>query len=144
MKLEINYVVKIPESNNVDLNNDYGNITLDKLTGKAKLDCNYGKITTKELMAQGNSINFDYSKGCYFEYIESGSINADYSSFTVAKSKDLDINADYTKSVVEIAENVTYNCDYNALTVGSVNNLQGNGDYLSLRLGDVYKNASIS
>ncbi len=143
LKMEINYVIKIPATNNVNLNNDYGGINLDKLEGKAQLNCDYGKITTKELMADGNIINFDYSRNCYFEYIKSGKINADYSGFTIAKAKSLDINADYTKSVIEVAEDVNYNCDYNGITINSANNVTGNGDYVAVRLGTIYKNASI-
>ncbi len=143
LKLEINYVVKMPMTNNVNISNDYGYITLDKIEGQATLNCDYGKITTKELMAENNSISFDYSRGCYFEYINSGKINADYSSFTVSKAKNIQLNADYTKSNIEVVENIVYNCDYNALTIEKANSVEGNGDYLSLRLGDVYKNVSI-
>lgn len=143
ISMEINYVVKLPITNSVDLNNDYGSINLDKLEGKATINCDYGKITTKELMAENNILNFDYTNNCYFEFINSGKINADYSGFTVAKTKKLDVNADYTKSVIEIAENVYFNCDYGSININKVNYVTGNGDYLSMRLGEVYKNASI-
>lgn len=144
VNMEINYTIKLPITNSVDLNNDYGSINLDKLEGKANLNCDYGKITTKELMADNNSINFDYTNNSYFEYIKSGKINADYSDFTVGKTKDLEIVADYTKSKVEIAENVTYRCDYGSVTIEKVNNVDGNGDYLTTRIGDVYKNLSLN
>lgn len=144
VNMKINYIVKMPITNHVNLSNDYGNINLAKLEGRAEINCDYGKITTKELMADDNMLNFDYSNNCYFEYIKSGKINADYSGYTVSKTNTLDINADYTKSVIELAENVTYNCDYGGLTVSKVNDLKGNGDYLTVRLGDIYKNVSIN
>lgn len=143
VNMEINYLIKLPMSNSVDLNNDYGSINLDRLEGHAKINCDYGKITTKELMADNNLISFDYTNNSYFEFIKSGKINADYSSFTVAKTKDLDINADYTKSVVEIGENVSYTCDYGSVTVEKANNVNGNGDYLTARFGEIYKNIQI-
>jgi hypothetical protein len=143
VNMKINYVIKMPISNNVDLDNDYGSINLDKLEGRAKINCDYGKITTKELMANNNEISFDYTNNSYFEYIKSGRIDADYSGYTVAKTNDLSINADYTKSNIEIAEDVSYDCDYGSLTIGKANNVKGNGDYLTLRLGDIYKNVSI-
>lgn len=143
LKIEVNYRIKMPITNNVDLNNDYGTINLDKLEGRAKLNCDYGKITTKELMADNNIINFDYSSNCYFEYIKSGKITADYSGFTVAKTKALSLNADYTKSIIEISENVDYNCDYGSLKIDNINNLEGNGDYLTVRLGTVFKTVSL-
>ncbi len=143
LKLEINYIVKMPITGNVDISNDYGSISLDRLEGRAKITCDYGKITTKELMSDNNEIRFDYTNHSYFEYIKSGEIYADYSGFTVAKAENLKLNADYTKSVIEVAENVEYICDYGSLKVENVNNLDGNGDYLSLRLGNVYKNVRI-
>ena len=143
VNMKINYIIKMPITNSVNLSNDYGNIKVGKLKGQAKIDCDYGKITTKELMADGNDLNFDYTNGCYFDYIKSGKINADYSSFVVGKTKELHINAHYTKSEVEIAETVTYNCDYGSLEVKTANTFSGNGDYLTLRLGNIYKTVSI-
>jgi hypothetical protein len=143
INMEINYVVKMPITNSVNLNNDYGSINLDKLEGKATINCDYGKITTKELMAENNMLSFDYTSNCYFEFINTGKINADYSGFTVAKTKKLDINADYTKSIVEVAEDVNFNCDYGSVSINKLNNVNGNGDYLTMRLGDVYKNVTI-
>ncbi|MBR9847307.1 MAG: hypothetical protein GYB35_14930 [Algicola sp.] len=143
VNMSINYVIKLPITNNVDLKNDYGSITLDKLKGRAEISCDYGKITTKELMADHNDIRFDYTNNSYFEYIKSGSINADYSGYTVGKAKSLDINADYTNSEVELAEDISYNCDYGSLKINNANSVNGNGDYLTLRLGTIYKNVSV-
>jgi len=141
--MKINYVIKLPITNNVNLFNDYGNINLDKLEGQAKINCDYGQITTKELMGDNNDISFDYTNNCYFEFIKSGKINADYSSFVVAKTKQLDINADYANSHVEIGEYITYNCDYGNIKIDKINTVKGNGDYLTTVIGDVYKNADL-
>ncbi len=143
VNMKVNYIVKIPITNSVALNNDYGNINVDKLEGQANLNCDYGKITTKELLAEHNSINFDYSKGCYFEYIKSGKINADYSEFTISKANTISINADYTNSKIETAEDVAYNCDYGNMTIDKANNITGNSDYLTTIIGDVYKNIAL-
>lgn len=143
VNIKINYLVKMPKTNNVDLTNDYGSINLGTLEGNATINCDYGKITTKELLGTTNNLTFDYTNNSYFEYINKGRINADYSGYTVAKAKQLDIIADYTNSLIEIAENVNYNCDYGSLRVNNINNLKGNGDYLTVVVGDVYKNISI-
>ncbi|MEO5788419.1 MAG: hypothetical protein ACOH2D_00940 [Gelidibacter sp.] len=144
VNMEINYLIKLPITNSVDLNNDYGSINLDRLEGQAKISCDYGKITTKELLADNNYISFDYTNNSYFEFIKSGKINADYSGFTVAKTKNLEINADYTRSVVEIAEEVSYTCDYGSITIDKANNVKGKGDYLTARFGEVYKNIQVN
>ncbi|MFL0354486.1 hypothetical protein [Xanthomarina sp. GH4-25] len=143
VNMSINYVVKMPITNAVDLSNNYGNINVGKLEGRATINCDYGKITTKELLADGNRLNFDYTSNCYFEYIKSGEINADYSGFTIAKTKNIHINADYTSSIIETAEDVNYVCDYGSIKINRVNNVIGNGDYLTVFIGDVYKNVTL-
>ena len=143
VNMTINYVIKMPITNQVDLDNDYGNINLDKLEGRANISCDYGKVTTKELLADNNTINFDYTQKSYFEFIKSGKINADYSGFTVAKANALEIHSDYSNSVVEIVEDISYNCDYGTIKIEKVNNVSGNGDYLTTVLGDVYKTVLI-
>lgn len=143
VNMTINYVIKMPVSNSVDLNNDYGNINLDKLEGRATISCDYGKITTKELMADNNRISFDYTSNCYFEYIKSGEINADYSGFTIAKAKNINLNADYTSSTIETVEDINYTCDYGSVKINRANNIMGNGDYLTVSIGDVYKNVTL-
>lgn len=144
LQLEINYVIKIPITNSIDITNDFGSVSVDTLKGKAIINCDHGNITTKELMAENNELNFDHTKDCYFEYINSGTINADFSGYTVAKAKNLKINADHTASHIEAAENISYNCDFKSLKVDNVNNITGNADHLALIIGNVYKNASVT
>lgn len=141
VNVKVHYIVKMPITNSIDLNNDYGSINLGKLEGQAKINCDYGKITTKELMADNNILVFDYSNGCYFDYIKSGKINADYGSFTVGEAKRLDINSDYTKSEIETAEEINYNCDYGSLIVKDVNIVNGNSDYLNASFGKIRNSA---
>lgn len=143
VNMSINYVVKIPITNSIDLNNDYGSINVGKLEGRAIIKCDYGKITTKELMADNNRISFDYTSNCYFEYIKSGEINADYSGFTIAKAKNIKLNADYTSSILETVEDISYVCDYGSVKINRANNINGNGDYLTVVIGDVYKNVNL-
>jgi hypothetical protein len=141
--ITINYVIKMPVTNSVNLENDYGSINLGRLEGNAKISCDYGKITTKELMGNNNVLSFDYSQNCYFEYLNEASIDADYSGFVIAKAKNINLSADYTQSKFEIAEDITYDCDYGSFTAEKANNVSGNGDYLTVVLGDIYKNVSI-
>jgi len=144
IKIKVHYLIKMPITNAVNLSNDYGNINLDKLEGRAQISCDYGKITTKELMADNNQLSFDYTKGCYFEYIKSGKINADYSDFTISKTKDISINADYTNSKIELAENVSFNCDYGNVNIDAANNITGKGDYLTTVIGDLYNDVTLN
>lgn len=137
ISIEINYTIKIPVTNSVDLNNNYGAISINKLEGIAKINCDYGHLFIGELLAEDNYLNFDYTSKSTIGYMKSGKINADYSDFTLDKVERLELDADYTDSEIIEATNINYNCDYGKVVIGKVKTLVGNGDYVNHRIGTV-------
>ncbi len=141
---QIDYIIKVPVTNSARLNNDYGNIYLNELKGDASINCDYGKIEIGDLLGDNNSINIDYCSSSTIAKMNGGSINADYSKFTVEEAGDIRLNADYTTSVFEIMNNLNYNCDYGSLTANDARSVEGNGDYLTTRLGKISKKVAIT
>ncbi|NKI31911.1 hypothetical protein [Croceivirga thetidis] len=143
VNVKVNYTIKLPVKNSVHLNNDYGNIYLDRIDGHAKINCDYGKMEIGELHGRNNELRFDYTSRSSFEYINSAEIVADYSGFTIEKAGNLVIKADYTNAVVEEMGNLDYSSDYGSMEVGKVGNVTGVGDYIGVKLGDVNGNLNI-
>jgi len=135
---QIDYKIKMPVTNNVNLINDYGTISINELKGKAKINCDYGKILIGSLYHEDNDINMDYTSNSVIEFINSGRINADYSKLRIEKAKYIDLNADYTTTVIENIEKLEFNCDYGKIEVENGNVITGNGDYLTMRFGTIY------
>ena len=134
---QIDYKIKVPIENSINLKNDYGNISLNEINGDAKINCDYGKIIIGELHSDNNEINIDYTNDSSIGLMNGGSINADYSKFTIEEAGDIRLNADYTTSVFENVKNLNYNCDYGSLRVDKASSVVGNGDYLSVKLGTI-------
>lgn len=137
VSMEINYTIKIPITNSVDLDNDYGAISINSLKGNAKINCDYGQLHIGELLADGNYLNFDYTSKSTIGFMKSGKINADYSGFTLEKAERLELVADYTQSEILEVEELNYNCDYGKISVDNAGNVMGRGDYLTNRFGKV-------
>ena len=144
VNMQINYTIKVPVKNNVDLNNDYGNIILDRIDGHAKISCDYGRLELGELHGRNNQLNFDYTSKSTIGYIESGEIRADYSGFTIDKAGNLTIKADYTNASIGTIQNIEYSSDYGNMDVEELNNIDGNGDYITVDLGIVHGSIDIS
>lgn len=141
---EVNYVIKLPVTNKVDLSNDYGAIYIDKLNNTAKIRCDYGKLDIGELWGDNNELRFDYTNNSRIGVLKEGYINADYSSFVIEKTKNLKLNADYTSSKIEKMDNLEYNCDYGSLVIGDALNIKGNGDYLTFKIENVFGDLEIN
>jgi len=144
VNMKINYIVKVPVSNKVDLDNNYGSITLDKIEGTAHINCDYGQIILGELLGDNNYINIDYTDNSTIEYMKNGKINADYSGFEVMSAEQIDLNADYTQSKFNTVKELNYNCDYGGIRINSADMINGNGDYLKTKIGEVGKSITVS
>lgn len=144
VNMQINYTIKLPVKNSVHLDNDYGNITLDRVDGHAKINCDYGRLEIGELRGRNNQLNFDYTSKSTIGYMASGEIRADYSGFTIEKAGDLTLNTDYTNATIEEMGNLEYTSDYGNIDVGNAKNVNGNGDYITVKLGVIHGNVDIN
>jgi len=132
--MEINYLIQMPITNSVNLNNDYGAITIDKLEGSSKINCDYGKITIGELWNTDNAIDIDYTNNSTIDFMQDGYVNADYSSLTIEKSNRIKLNADYSHMAFGMVAVLDYNCDYGSLKIGDAGNVTGNSDYMHTKV----------
>tara|TARA_R110001583_G_scaffold62216_3_gene183250 strand:+ start:105 stop:1181 length:1077 start_codon:yes stop_codon:yes gene_type:complete len=131
VNMEINYKIKMPITNNVALTNDYGGISLDKLEGTSKIDCDYGSLTIGELLNSNNTITIDYTNKSEIDYMKDGTVDADYSTLYIGETGNVDLIADYSTISFGKVNNLKFDCDYGSLKIGSANNLNGISDYMN-------------
>lgn len=132
LSMEINYLVKMPLSNNLNVSNDYGSISLNDLDGSANINCDYGQINIGELRNVNNSINMDYTNKSSIEYLKNGVINADYTTLHVEKGGNIVLNADYSHMSFGTINSLEFDCDYGDLKIDSVEKVIGKSDYMNL------------
>ncbi len=140
---QINYLIKLPETNSINIDNNYGNISLDYLSGDAKINCDYGSISISELTSTNNSINLDYCSNSNIGFIKNGKLNFDYSKITIEESENLKINSDYSTVNIEKTGSVDFNIDYGAIKLDEAVNVNVNSDYTNMKFGEIKKNLII-
>ena len=131
VNMEIRYEIKVPVTNDIDISNDYGSISINEIQGNAKINCDYGQLTIGRLLGDTNSLNFDYTNNATIEYIKNGRINADHSSFTLEDAGTIQLNGDHTTSEFGTIKDLNYVCDYGKLRARTVGKLVGRGDHLT-------------
>ena len=144
VSMEINYQIKMPVTNNINLSNDYGSISIDKLEGTSKINCDYGKLNIGELLNSNNQLNIDYTNNSKIQYMKDGSINADYSTLHVEKAGRITLNADYSHLSFGMLVDLNFDCDYGDLKIESAGNLKGNSDYMHTTIGKLNGTANFN
>ncbi len=137
VSIQIDYVIKMPVTNNVDLNNDYGGIQIDKLEGRSTINCDYGNINIGELNNSKNNINIDYTNKSSIDFMRGGEINADYSTLHIEKAGKIELIADYTHLTFGSLDKLDFNCDYGTVKMDIVGSLSGNCDYTHITINEL-------
>ena len=140
---EINYTVKLPVTNNVKLNNEYGDIRLDELEGNADINCEYGNLNLGDLRGEDTSINLEYCSASSIDSMRDGNINLDYSKITIDKAASVDLNADYSTVKFNDIQTLMCNTDYGGIEAEKLNSGIISGDYTSFRFGTVSKSLKL-
>lgn len=141
---QINYFIKMPITNNADLNNKYGSIELDKIEGKVNIKCDYGDLQIDQLLSNSNTIDLDYCENSEINFIKSGNINIDYSKLVIEKSESININADYSTVKIKNIDELKFNSDYGSISINDVKNISGSSDYAGIKIGTLRKNLNIN
>ncbi len=134
---KIDYTIKMPVTNNVDLSNDYGAISLSELDGEANISCDYGKISIGDLRGDNTKISLDYCSNSSVNSMKNGSVNIDYSKLSIENSQSVKLNADYSNAKFKNVESLNFNTDYGNVEAENVGSADGNGDYTSFRFGTI-------
>ncbi len=137
INFQINYEVKMPVTNNLYINNDYGDIYIDELQGNLDLDADYGKFVIGDLTGEHNTINIDYFSHSEIDFIKTGRINADYSTLNITNAYNLKVESDYTKLHIDKIRNLRFSNDYGSISVDNSMVINGDGDYQTRYFGNV-------
>ncbi|WP_124981410.1 hypothetical protein [Nonlabens xiamenensis] len=143
-KIKIDYIVKMPATSSLDVSNDYGAIVLDRLEGQAKIKCDFGRLDIGQLLAENNELRFDYTKSSHIDYMKSGTIRADFSSFDLHGCERVEFKGDYTKGNFHNTNDLNFNGDFSTLESEEVNRLVCRGDYSTIRLGKVHESVNLN
>jgi hypothetical protein len=142
--MKIDYIIKMPETASLDISNDYGTIILDRLKGKAKIRCDFGRLDIGQLLGSDNELRFDYTNNSHIDYMKSGTIRADFSGFELHGSEKVDYKGDYTKAKFEDVKVLDFNGDFSTIQVDEVIKVVGRGDYSTIKLGTIQESVDLN
>ncbi len=134
---QINYEVRMPENFDLKLTNDYGNIFINKLSGRLDLNADYGKFEIGELLHTQNEINTDYLSTSHIDFVKQAEINADYSKIIIDSAYKLRLNCDYSTIKIKDVRFIKFNNDYGSINIANGKEIYGSGDYATRNFGGI-------
>lgn len=134
---EINYVIKIPRNGSVDLNNKYGNISVDKLNGSSAIECKYGSIILGQFNNKTNNISIAYSPNSSINSIDKINLQSQYSEIDFQKVNAINIEGNYNTFNFQNVGVLNLSSNYTKISSKSIQKVVIDGNYLNLKLGEI-------
>ncbi|MEH0154606.1 DUF4097 family beta strand repeat-containing protein [Limibacter armeniacum] len=140
---EINYYVKMPKGNPLDVSNKYGNVELGDFNGKLELDVAYGQLRAQRIESPIADIKLSYSGG-EIESIKRGDMRTRYcSTIKIEEVGDLQMDDKYGGIAIERAGQVRGSSSYASLSIGNLQTLlELESKYGSVKVDDTHKSFS--
>jgi hypothetical protein len=123
-KIDINYTVYMPAGNAIDINNQFGAVTLPDLSGKATIKVQFGNLIAQQLTNTQNdiSISFTQDNTSTIEVFNGGKLKVQYSKFNVGVLNNADANFGFsTVDIDKIKGSADMDVKFgNGLNIGSI------------------------
>lgn len=137
-EFSIDYTVNIPSEKNLDITNKYGNLVINKLTGKGKFDIAYGNITANTLTGSATSLDLSYGKAD-IQTLGNAEVVIAYSKFVLGTGSTLKLDTKYSGFNMEKLESLWLDSKYDNFTIGELTTLEGISKYTSYKVSRLTK-----
>ena len=108
-RFQINYIVNIPLTVNIDVNNKFGDIFINESLGKCKITLGYGNLDAKKLGNSDNILDIKFGKGDV-NWMKGAILTLKYSTFNIDYAGSMRLNSKFSnfKANKVVALNVTF------------------------------------
>ncbi len=125
--LDIDYVVFMPASANLEVDNKYGDVELEDVSGKVSLNVKYGNVKIDHASSL-LILDLAYGNGVIAQANEV-TIHLSYGKVRVNDANRVDIDSKFSKVTIESANEVISESAYDGYDLGDIGVLRNEGKY---------------
>lgn len=118
---EVNYWVKFPSSNKIDLENKFGDIYVDDWRGSAQIELSYGSLKTQNFAADLD-LELSFGKGS-LGALSVAEIDLKYSDLDIESVGNLEMDQQFSKVSINQVDQLELESKYGEVNLGEVNRI---------------------
>lgn len=138
-EFSIVYTVKLPQNNQIDLVNKYGNINIDEISGSSSIVLDYGNLHIEKLSNPTNNFKLKYVSQANIDQVKQANIDAGYSKVNIGSIDKLTFQSNYTDLKIKEVKELSTKMDYGNLTIEKVDQLNVQADYTKIKIGSLMR-----
>lgn len=120
-KFKVDYTIKMPSENYLNIKNSFGNIKIGNHKGVVKLDVSHGNIEALDIKNKENDIELQFGNANINKY-GSGEIELQHSNLDVNSILDLRLESEFSNSKIkEVVRSIDAEVSHGSLNMESIN-----------------------
>jgi hypothetical protein len=141
-RVEINYYISLPEYVNLKIENKYGDVYMEDITGDFSISLSNGSFKANSLGAN-STLNLSFCDAT-INSIAAGKIDASFSEVSSDQLGDVSINSISSKYEVKKAGTVTIESRRDKFYIDNINTIKGTSYFTDFNLKNLRGEASLS
>ena len=142
LEIQVDYMIYMPESLSVELENKFGDIFLEEVTGEASISLSYGNMEVKKLANGSNELDIRFSNA-EIGYIESANLDIKYSNFTLEETQAMNIDSKFSTMIIETIIDAGIDSQYDSWEIGAVGMLSLDTKFSGFKISKLKRSAVI-
>jgi hypothetical protein len=140
--VEINYFINIPEYLNLKIDNRYGDVYMENVTGDFSISLSNGSFKAGSL-SKNSDVRLVFCDATITSLV-SGKINASFSEIEIGESAELNINSISSRFEIQNAGSLTTESRRDKFFVNDIETLNGNSYFTDFRLNNLKRKLDLT
>ena len=131
----IDYTVSMPTANALELENNFGDVYLQKLSGNLEITVKYGQLIAEQLTGN-TALHLSFGKGeSDIAFLSSGDLDVRYSKLNIHGAGKLSLNSQFSDVQMGKASAMQLDGKYGSFKIDEIDQLAGDLEFSGLKLG---------
>jgi len=140
--LSIDYDVKMPSTNHLNLSNSFGSAYLGDLNGNTNFNISYGSLSLGKLASKENNIKVNFGD-LEIESVKAADIDIESGTMEIGAAGYLDLYVRYAGLEIGEVSELILDGEYQDAEIGSVNMLRAKVSFMGLEIGELFNKMDI-
>ena len=136
-KFSINYDIKMPATNHLELKNSFGDAIVGNLSGSTEFEVSYGSLSLGKLENKDNVINMKFGD-VEIDYLKAANMEMEYGSLEIGKAGYLDLYVRFASVEIGEVSELVLDGEYEGIEIGSVNMLRAKVSFMGIEIDELF------
>jgi len=132
-EISIDYMINMPASISVELDNKFGDIIIDEVLGSSMIEVSYGSLNAKKLAGNDNELEIKFSEG-YIGYLKSADLELKYSEMEIDEANDMSAESKFSELDIGEIDVLTLESGYDDDFIGKIRDLDVEADFSDVEI----------